>query len=181
MVSSGIDCDEALAACARGDRRGLRLLYEHEAPKLMGVALRIVRRRDLADEVVHDAFVQIWQRAGSFDASRGGARAWIFSIVRHRAIDVVRGQRRETAVDAPVLEAIADSTADADDSLMRLADNVALRHCLGALDPRRRACILLAYVDGYTHEQIATRLSAPLGTVKGWIRRGLQALKECLG
>ncbi len=175
----------ALAACARGERWALRALYEHEASRLLGVALRIVRDRGRAEDVLHDAFVSVWTRASSFDAARGSARGWIHSIVRHRALDVVRAGAREVGADEEALEAMdtqaSMAAADAVASALELRASLGrLEHCLEALEPSRRACIVLAYVDGCSHGEISARLSTPLGTVKAWIRRGLAALRECL-
>jgi RNA polymerase sigma-70 factor (ECF subfamily) len=169
----------ALAACARGDRYALRAIYERERRWLMAVALRITRRRELAEEVLHDAFVQIWQRAGTFDAALGSARGWIYTVVRHRALNAVRGSGRAVAVDDETLAAIADARG-AWRSGARGVDAGALAECLGRLDERSRACVVLAFVDGYTHAELAKRVGAPLGTVKSWIRRALLALRECL-
>jgi len=181
--SSGRDFDHAaeLVACARGDRSALRRLYDREAAQLLGVAYRIVRRPDLADEVVHDAFVQIWRKAGSFDRNRGEARGWIYSIVRHRALNLLRQDARLNRFEPGQLEAIADdSSEDPLRELSRLSETDALRGCLQRLDEPRRRMILLAFIEGCTHVQIAERLQQPLGTVKSWIRRSLQTLKDCL-
>jgi RNA polymerase sigma-70 factor (ECF subfamily) len=181
VASTGpFDYAAALKACAAGDRAALRRLYERDAAQLLGMAQRIVRRRDLAHDVLHDAFVQIWTRARTFDPRRGSGRAWIFAIVRHRALNLVRDARFETGFDPAALESLADPLPAAPDLLGRMADQEALRRCLGELDERRRTCLLLAYLEGLSHVQIAERLQAPLGTVKAWIRRGLLALRDCL-
>jgi len=174
------DYEAALVACARGDRRALEALYTEEARQLVGVAQRIVRRRDLANDVVHDAFVQIWNRAATFDPRRGSGRAWIYAVVRHRALNMVRDERFETGLDETALAETPDPAEPVPDLLVRMAEHEALRRCLEALDEQRRTCILLAYTDGLSHTQIAERLRAPLGTVKAWIRRGLLSLRDCL-
>lgn len=178
--SSNFDYESALLACARGDRAALHQIYEREASQLLGVALRIVRRRDLADEVLQDAFLQIWQKATMFDSKRGSARGWIFSIVRYRALDALRKASREVAVDETMIANRSPATADMLDDLSRMAETKELQQCLEQLEQSKRRSILLAYVDGYTHIQIAAQLEVPLGTVKSWIRRGLLALRECL-
>lgn len=184
MSTEEFDYEAALRACAGGDRQALRRLYEREAPRLLGVALRIVRDRQAAEDVLHDAFVSIWTRAGTFDAQRGAGRGWIYTIVRHRALDVVRQGAREVAVDDEALDALEaiDAAAPA-----HIADAFALRQdlgrledCLTRLDAAKRNSILYAYVDGCSHSEIAERLQSPLGTVKAWIKRGLNALRECM-
>lgn len=175
------DHDAALLACARGERFALRALYEHEGRWLLGVALRIVRDRSLAEDVLHDAFLQIWAHAASFEPALGSARGWVYTVVRHAALKAVRDPGRVQLMDAPELAAVSDAQqlregADAD----RALDTDSLERCLQRLDEARRACVVHAFVDGYTHEQIAERLGTPLGTVKSWIRRSLASLKECM-
>ena len=150
-----------------------------EARQLLGVALRIVRRRDLAEEVVHDAFLQIWNRAATFDVTRGSARGWIYTIVRHGALNKLREGARETSVDDEWLANVAGE-GDPLAELAQKSDAMALHRCLDALDEPKRRSIVLAFVDGLTHEQISKQLGSPLGTVKAWIRRGLLSLRECL-
>jgi RNA polymerase sigma-70 factor (ECF subfamily) len=173
------DYEAALAACAGGDRDALRALYDREARRLMGVTLRIVRQRQVAEEVLQEAFLQIWRAAGTFDAARGSGRGWIYTVVRHRALQEVRKDGREVNVAIEDIENLADDrqSAAADPQSIDAAE---LERCLARLEPQKRACIVHAFVEGYTHEQIAARLDTPLGTVKSWVRRGLLALKECL-
>ncbi len=177
---AAFDYESTIEACARGEHVALRSLYERESRWLLGVALRIVRDRDAAHDVLQDAFLQIWQRAGSYQRSLGSARGWVYTVVRHRALDVLRRAGRETSVGDDI-----DAYADRDASSNHLPDSgsvdeVLLNRCLDALDERKRECVVYAFVEGFTHEQIAQRLAAPIGSVKSWIRRGLISLKECL-
>lgn len=176
----GVDHGALLRRCAAGDRAALKALYDAEAAAMIGIAARIVRRRDLAEEVVQDAFVQIWRKAASYDAALGPGRAWVFAIVRNRALNVIRDGRREELAEAEDLDLMREASSDHEDVFERLADNSALRRCLQRLDRARRASLLLAYVGGYSHGEIAGRLGVPLGTVKAWIRRSLLSLKECM-
>jgi RNA polymerase sigma factor (sigma-70 family) len=178
------DFEAALAACTRGDRSALLRIYQTEGSRLLGVALRIVRRRDVAEDVVHDAFVRIWEKASTFDATRGSARGWIYSVVRHGALNHIRNHAREVAVDDLTFEQAgpddASGAADPYHQVLLSSESGLLYDCLGRLDAAKRSSILLAYLEGCTHSEIASRLETPLGTVKAWIRRGLQALRECL-
>lgn len=182
-AEDAFDYEAALEACARGERFALRALYDREARWLLGVVLRIVRDRALADEVLQEAFLLVWQRAASFQRSLGSGRGWLYTVVRHRALDEARRHRPEDAVGDD-LESMVEAHGFAqakDDAVDAAGDRgEGIERCMQALEPKRRECISLAFVEGYTHEQIAERLAAPMGSVKSWIRRGLLALKECL-
>ena len=172
------DYESTVEACARGDAAALQALYKRESRWLLGVASRIVRDRGRAEDVLHDAFIQVWQKAATFDPALGSARGWIYTIVRHRALKDVRHPGRLVPVDPEDLTRLSDAgQVDTDD---RGLDTDSLERCLDRLEAPRRACVVHAFVDGFTHEQIAERLATPLGTVKSWIRRSLAALKECL-
>lgn len=172
-------CAREIAACARGDRAALRSIYEREGPFLLAVATRILRRRELAEEALQDGFVRVWRAAASFDAAAGSGRGWITAIVRNRALNLLRDDRHMPVEDSE-LEGFAEDAAPVEDAFERLAETSALRACLARLEPRRRACVLLAYVSGLTHGEIAARVGVPLGTAKAWIRRSLLSLRECM-
>jgi RNA polymerase sigma-70 factor (ECF subfamily) len=169
-----------LMRIARGDRDALARLFDMEAGRLIAIARRIVRRPDLAEEVVQEAFVAAWQRASQYDPTRGPALAWLTTIVRNRALNLLRDSARVQPTEDGALAALAERQTDAFEAFDRLPEADALRHCLDKLEPDRREAILLCYVVGYTHEEVAARTSTPLGTVKAWIRRGMAALQECL-
>lgn len=171
------DYESTVEACARGDAAALHALYARESRWLLGVAQRIVRDRDAAHDVLQDAFVQIWQRASTFDRTLGSARGWIYTVVRHKALDESRRAQRELPA-GELMEQLA--TQAAPEASPIAADADALGRCLAALDAPKRDCIVSAFVEGLTHEQIAARLAAPLGSVKSWIRRGLLSLRDCL-
>lgn len=176
------DLAAALIRCARGERQALRAIFEAESGRLIAIAQRIVRRRELAEEVVQDSFVQIWTKSHQYDASRGSARGWIYTIVRNNALNTIRASRHEDLTEPNLLVTLADSGTDedVDQAWADLGAQSRLRECLSALDETKRKPILMAYVSGYTHGEIAGRLRIPLGTAKAWIRRGLSALRECM-
>lgn len=175
-----LDYAATLGACAQGDRGALKQLYDEEAGRLIGVAQRIVRRRELAEEVVQDAFVQIWRKAATYDVERGSARGWIYAVVRNRALNLIRDGAREDLVDGDSLDSVRDEGAEVTDAFERLSADSALRRCLAALEPQKRQSILLSYVAGYSHGEIAAVLRVPVGTAKSWVRRGLLALRDCM-
>ncbi len=173
LPESVFDYEARLAACARGERAALRDLYVQEGPRLLGVAKRLVRDTALAEDIVHEAFIKIWHGAAGFDPARGSARGWMFSVTRHLALNQLRKQSRETPFGEEHESAAADEAVD--------VHSARIHRCLEQLEPQRRSCILHAYVDGYSHAQISARLGTPLGTVKAWIKRSLNALRECMG
>ena len=178
------DCEAALASCARGEREALHRIYQHESRRLLGLALRIVRDRALAEDVLHDAFMNVWTKAASFDATRGSGRGWIHTLVRNQALSVIRTNGREVSADEEAIEAIeAEAVATAApmaEAFEISADIGRLDECLHRLDVAKRNSIMLAYLDGCSHSEIAKRLNAPLGSVKAWIKRGLLSLRECM-
>jgi RNA polymerase sigma-70 factor, ECF subfamily len=168
-----------LSACASGDHRAFRQLYDRESPRLYGLALRILRQRSAAADAVQEAFLQVWQKAATFDPARGTAKAWLVSIVRFRALDAVHKSSREVLSADPGV----DEAGEEFDPIAALAarrDGARLRACLEALEEQKRRAIVLAFSEGLSHSEVAERITAPLGTVKAWIRRGMLALKTCL-
>jgi RNA polymerase sigma factor (sigma-70 family) len=175
------DYEAAIVACAGGNNLAFRALYDREAPKMLGVAMRLLKRQSLAEDAVHDAFVNIWNKAATFDAKAGSARGWIYTILRNRALNMLRSEGRLEHKDE--FETLAATAADDDPEAVvsGLSDASALRRCLEGLDPQRRSILVLSYVHGLTQGELAGRLGVPLGTMKSWIRRSLLSLKECMG
>jgi RNA polymerase sigma-70 factor (ECF subfamily) len=176
------ELEPLLARCAARDQAALAALYERAGPQLLGILMRLLRNRAQAEDALQDVFVRIWQQAAQFDQHRGRAMAWIVSIARNRAIDLQRGQRITVMLDAAELAGAEQMQVTGDyDSTEYSAAQRALRRCLELLGTSQRQCLLLAYQDGLTQERIAQSLGQPLGSVKSWVRRGLQSLRECLG
>lgn len=167
-----------LAQCAEGDRTAFRRLYDSQASRMHGLALRITRQPSLAADAVHDAFINVWQNAARFDPSRGNPEAWLTGIVRFRALDLARrGTREITGVELPEQ---ADDEPDALQNLVGSSESTALRACLEGLDVDKRKLVVLAFINGLSHSDLAIKLSIPLGTIKSSIRRGLASLRKCL-
>lgn len=172
------DLPELVQLCAAGDAQAFRRLYDRLSAKLYAVALRITRQPALASDAVQDAFLQVWRNAGRFNTARGDAEAWLVSLARYRALDLVRRQGREvTGEEMPEIE---DEAPDALERLASSQDGRRLRGCLDGLDPDRRRMVVMAFIDGHSHAELAARLAMPLGTVKSTIRRSLASLKRCL-
>ena len=141
--------------------------------------MAILRDRSAAADVIQDSFLKVWQRAGQFDPARGPAGAWLGQVVRNASLDAARARGREVLTDDPSLgDGMVEATAL--DDLTTAEDGARLRACLGQLEDKPRQGILLAFVHGLSHPEVAERMAQPLGTVKSWIRRGLLSLRECL-
>ncbi len=177
------DPAELLSRCGRGDQSALSELYVQVSPQLFGVLLRILRRPDLAEEALQDVFVNVWRNAGTYRPERGHAMGWLVTIARYRALDIRRNRKFEVPMD-DVMERAQEQLLSPEPGPMantlRAEDSRQLTDCLDSLGEAQQRCISLAYLDGCTHEEIAARVGSPLGTVKSWVRRGLQALKDCL-
>ena len=171
----------ALARVPSGDRAALQTVYRLTSSKLFGVALRILGERSEAEDVLQEVYVTVWRKAADFDAGRASPITWLIAIARNRAIDRLRAtkqSRRMEPIDAAA--EVADSAAIADRALESAQDHARLHGCLEGLASHERAALRGAYFDGNTYEDLATRMSVPLGTMKSWIRRAMIKLKSCL-
>ena len=184
-MTPSADLQQLLARVALGDRVAFRQLYDATAPSLFGVALRIVRQRDRAEEVLQDAFVNAWNRAAGYQAALSQPMTWLTAIVRNRALDELRSGARHRAESLEDRESgatieIEDARPNPLGLLEQAADALAIRGCLDAIDGPQRQCLALAYYHGLSHSEIADRIRSPIGSVKVWLRRGLEKLKRCL-
>lgn len=168
-----------LSRTAQGDQEAFSRLYQETAGRLYAVSLQMLKRRDLAEDVVQEAFVRIWHNAGEYHAEKGTVLSWMISIARYRALDMLRAakSRRETS---------DDQTPESEDrespelNLYQHRERVQIDQCMDELEGSQRQAIHMAYFLGFTHFEVCERLASPLGSVKSWIRRGLERLKRCL-
>jgi RNA polymerase sigma-70 factor (ECF subfamily) len=171
-----------LARSALGDRRAFEEVYHATRSKLFAVSLRIVRERQLAEEVLQDSFVAIWNHASDYAQARSAPTTWMTAIVRNRSLDVLRRGAHETEdVDEVLALNLVDPSASPARDLEESEDLHSIRHCLEELDAEQRQSIALAFFHGLSHSELALHMRKPLGTVKTHIRRGLMRLKDCLG
>ena len=170
-----------LGATAQGDRLAFAQLYNELGGKLYAISLQLLRQRDLAEDAVQEAFVRIWHNAGEYQQDKGLVLTWMISIVRYRALDMLRAtkRRRETSSDTEELDEPADERGP-DSELLEQRDRVRIDNCMDNLEKPQRDAIQLAYFKGLTHHEVCAHLDSPLGSVKSWIRRGLERLKRCL-
>lgn len=158
------------------NKNAFKELYELTSPKLYAICYQLVQRRNLAEEILQDAFIQIWHNAGTYQSNGGTVLSWMISIVRYRALDKIRYDkvRKEEPLSKLSEEQETKSTIkdyEKDDNIER---------CIDSLDFNQRQAIHLAYFNGYTHSEVMYHMSSSLGTVKSWIRRGLKNLERCL-
>jgi RNA polymerase sigma-70 factor (ECF subfamily) len=172
---------DLLAACAQRDRAAFSRLYQSTSAKLYGVAVRILRREDWAEEVLQECYVSIWTHAPEYRPALAAPMTWMTSIVRNRCLDWLRRPRAEVAdEDGALVESAESDNPGPLAELERAKDARALARCLQGLEAKQRQAIALAFYDGLSHSELASHLREPLGTVKTWVRRGLLRLKSCL-
>ena len=178
------DARAALAAALRrvadGDRAAFEEVYRRTSAKLFGVCLRILPGRSEAEEALQDAYLSVWQRAGSFDESRGSAMTWLIALARNRAVDRRRASGKLPVVPLDLAAAVADDSPDPFALLDADGEDRRLAACLAQLQPRDARFLQSAFLEGETYAELAERAGQPLGTVKSRIRRALLALRDCL-
>jgi len=174
-----------LVAAAARDASAFRQLYENTSPKLFGFALRILSKQELAEEALQESFVSIWNNARSYQPHLAAPMTWMATIVRNKAFDILR--RTDSTVeidadhfDAEIVHALEDPAATPLESLQISGDAKALAGCFATLEGLHRQVIALAFYHDLSHSEVASEMQLPIGTVKTWIRRGLERLKICL-
>jgi RNA polymerase sigma-70 factor (ECF subfamily) len=175
---------DLLARTALSDQAAFAELYRLAAPHLYGVALRILREPALAEDLLQEAFVNVWHHAGSYNAAKAKPQTWLTSIVRNRCLDQLRRREPDTVTltrdeDEPEME-LEGMGPTPEELLLSGADANSVRSCIEGLEGGQRQAIALAFVQGLSHAELAQHLRQPLGTVKSWVRRGLERLKKCL-
>ena len=171
----------ALARVAGRDRSALRQVYGMTSAKLFGICLRISADRDAAEDILQDVYIKVWNRADRFDAGRASPITWLCAIARNTAIDWCRSSRRTMIVPEIDAAQVSDTAPLADMVIEHNQHNMRLFACLDELEDRHGMAIRSAFLDGLTYAQLADRMAVPIGTMKSWIRRGLQQLKACIG
>lgn len=169
-----------LAECALKKETALDQLYSTMSSHLFALIIRIVTRRDWAEEILQETFIKIWTNADRYNRGKGHPVTWMVSIARNRSIDWLRAsERRELSGDVLDIENTLSDT-DIENELLNQQVANEIIACLDELDNKQKDAIAMAYYQGYTHKELAIVLKTPLGTVKSWIRRGLEQLKRCL-
>ena len=174
---------DLLQRCATNrDQLAFKQLYEEASPKLLSLCLRLLQDRELAEDTLQEGFIKIWDKAESYAPSKGKAMTWMATVVRNKALDKLRSLKTKPSETEIQYEGLEFASADLEpDSFENLSQDMqGLMECLKTLKPAQRECILLSYYYGHTHQELSDKLGKPLGTVKAWIRRGLEDLRPCL-
>ncbi len=176
-----------MRAVARQDTRAFRALFEATSGRLLAIALRVLDDRGAAEDVLQDVFLGLWHRHTTIPDPCRQPLAWLTTLVRNRAIDAARRRRPEVPLQWEDADGevrghdLADDNPGPPEQIEAVQADARLGDCLGRLDTDPRQALLLAYYEGLTHVEVATRLARPLGTVKAWVRRSLMSLQDCLG
>lgn len=168
-----------LGQIAMQDLAAFRTFYASTSAKLMGVLLRILGNRAEAEDALQEVFTRVWLRAGRFDATKGRGMTWAIALARNHAIDRIRA-RHETRSDDAALEAVIDTTPRAETRLIASGEARRIHDCFDTLDPDRAAALRGAYLAGQSYHDLSLRFDVPLNTMRTWLRRSLQRLKECM-
>jgi RNA polymerase sigma-70 factor (ECF subfamily) len=172
-----------LAKCALGDRAAFAQLYQASASKLNGIAHRILNNIDSANEILQEAYVQIWNNATEYRSDKAEPMTWMASIVRYRAYDRIKYEKRriEGAQIRADIENFDSIESSQKDGALICEMNQQLETCLATLETTQRESILMAYYFGYSREEISSQFDTPINTIKSWLRRGIERLQQCLG
>lgn len=184
---NNLDCQliALLDRVALSDQAALKELYDLTSSKLYGVAVRVVTNREWAEDVLQEAFLNIWRIAGDYKASLSPPMAWMGLVVRSRGLDFLRRRTSDRAdvmqeLDDVISDTVAGNSPNPLDMTQASEQANALHLCLSKLDNRQREVVSLAYMRDLSHAELAEQLKLPLGTVKTWIRRGLEQLRGCM-
>jgi RNA polymerase sigma-70 factor (ECF subfamily) len=184
-LNNDTDLMNLLDRIADSDESALKALYDATSPKLFGLALRVVNKREWAEDVLQEAYMHIWRAAADYRASLSPPMAWMGLIVRSRALDFLRRRASERMhltqeLDDYLSDTIEGDTPNPMNTALASEQAWALQQCMNQLDIKQREVVSLAYLRDLSHSDLAAQLKLPLGTVKTWIRRGLEQLRGCM-
>lgn len=183
-MAQSSDADVSLAhlltRCALKDQAAFAKLYRITSAKLMAVAMRVLQRRDWAEDVLQESFVNIWHHAQDYQVQKAAALTWMTHIVRNRALDWLRRPQHEIATDdTEMVNNRTDPAAGLFEQLSLVREGAVLEECMRQIDAKHRQAIALAFWQGLSHSELAQHMRQPVGTIKAWIRRGLTVIRKC--
>ena len=165
---------------AQKDRQAFALLYQATAPKLLGTVLRILRDRGWADDVIQDSYLKIWQKAEQFQDGKSSPITWLVSIARNGAIDELRKHPAGRTTNSDELDEMPGRQISAQEQLEEQRAANQLNHCIDQLEKDRQDMVRLAYLNGWSREELASQFEQPVNTIKTWLHRALKQIKRCL-
>lgn len=174
--------EELLTAVGRGDRTAFATLYDAVSSRVLGLVIRLLRDRSQSEEVTQEVLLEIWQNAGRFEAERGSAMSWIFTIAHRRAVDRIRSAQKSHERDLKIgIREMGREFDSVTESVEIRIENERVKRAMGRLTPLQREAVVLAYYGGYTHSEMSQMLRIPIGTVKTRLRDGMIRLRDELG
>lgn len=184
MATTNDDLARWLARAALRDRAAFEQVYRATSAHLLSVAFRILNQRERAEEILQEAFINVWHNAASFNPAVASPMTWLINIVRNKAIDALRSGKTERGstveLDDEAMQIAGDESQQPQHLLEESLQRLKIDACMASLSAQQRQALALAYYRGLVHTEIAESIGAPLGTVKAWVRRGLDKLKGCL-
>ncbi len=180
-----LELNNWIRGAAQKDALAFRRLYKAVSPRLLGLALRILHRRELAEEALQESFVSIWHHAGDYQPGLSAPMTWMSTIVRNKSFDLLRRLQADSVIDGEdfderVLASLRDPAANPAEALELSSEARALAACMAALEEKHRHVVGLAFFHDLSYGDVAHKLALPIGTVKTWIRRSLARLQDCL-
>ena len=173
------DIENLIVKTALANRNAFDALYQAASPKLFAVAMRILKNRDLAEDALQEVFVKIWQKAETYRAGQQPPMAWLVTIARNHAIDVIRSNKRKFE-DIDDHYDLKSDLPDPEQETINSGERGRIENCLGELEPQKAEAVVAAYIEGYSYQELADRYAIPLNTMRTWLRRSLLSLKDCL-
>ena len=177
--NSSVECENLVAQIRLGSQVAFQRLYELTSPKVYGYLLKMVKSRSLADDIMQEAYVKIWLAASKYDANRGTVIAWIYTLARYQALDALQKQQKQSDRDTH-LDQLGETSEELETQFSSVFDEADIYQCMQQLAASQRTGIFAAFYHGWTYNELAERLTLPLGTIKSRVRRGLALLRECL-
>jgi RNA polymerase sigma-70 factor, ECF subfamily len=184
MLTPETDLAQLLSRVALGDRAAFEQLYKRTCAHLLGVAVRVLHNTERAEEVLQDAFMNVWHNAAAYNPGVAQPMTWLINIIRNKAIDALRSGKTEASRAQPLdddsLQVAGDMLLEPQQWLDRSLTHAHINACMSSLSATQRQALALAYYRGMAHPEIAEALAVPLGTAKAWVRRGLEKFKNCM-
>jgi len=179
LATTRADIEGMIARIAGEDRAAFLDLYDATSAKLFGVCLRVLKDRGESEDVLQDVFIKVWKNAGRYNVNGLSPMTWLITIARNAAIDRLRA-RKTPAEGGEALDRLQDAAPGPEAQAVAASEAREVVRCLGTLDDDRAAAVRGAYLDGETYQTLAARFDVPLNTMRTWLRRSLQKLRECL-